>query len=352
MLQKAHKEFYYIKGLSCGAANILKQDALSIGAELAMNANVPNCDVSKTNALLFATKAELKQLIKKESQQPFGLRKLAQSLERFSDHKRDRPKVMGIININNDSFNYLSHTAPNETVNKAQKMIDDGAEFIDIGAVSSRPGSVAVSPQEELGRLKIAIDEIYKTGLYNHAIFSLDSYEPLPIKYALDHGFGFINDITGGVNSEVLSLAREYNAYLCVMHMLGNPLTMQQNPQYDDVVDSVECFFADRVTSAGKAGINKIVLDVGIGFGKTLADNLRLIKAHSHFLHFGFPILIGASCKSIVHDISPAEVSERVAGSIALHLKAVECGASIVRCHNVFEHVQALKVWQAATDII
>ncbi|MDR0747053.1 MAG: dihydropteroate synthase [Helicobacteraceae bacterium] len=347
MLGKAGFSYFYISDLPCGAANILKQDALSLGAELAVHAGTPNCSVARTDALLFATQRQLEALIDKESRQPFGLRAIAAELKRFLDIERIRPKVMGIININNDSFNSSSRTAARDAAKRAEEMIDWGAEYIDIGAVSSRPGSDPIPPEDELDRLKPAIDEIYKTGIYQKAIFSLDSFEPLPIEYALEHGFRFINDITGGINKEILKLAKKFNAAICIMHMQGNQKNMQDNPHYTDVAHEVDGFFEERIRLAAEEGVDEIVLDAGIGFGKRKEHNLALIKAYSHFLRFGRELLIGASRKSLIGEISPSGVEDRLAGTIALHLKAVEYGASIIRCHDVYEHVQALKVCDA-----
>jgi dihydropteroate synthase len=347
MLGKAEFSYFYISDLPCGAANILKQDALSLGAELAVHAGTPSCSVAYTDALLFATQRQLEALINKESRQPFGLKAVATELKRFLDIKRIRPKVMGIINVNNDSFNPSSRTAAQDVVKKAEKMIDYGAEYIDIGAVSSRPGSNPISPEDELNRLVTAINEIYKRGIYQKAIFSLDSFEPLPIEYALEHGFRFINDINGGANKEVLKLAKKFNATICIMHMQGNQKNMQDSPLYTDVTREVSNFFTERIRSAREEGVDEIVLDAGIGFGKRKEHNLSLIKAYSHFLGFGCELLIGASRKSLIDEISPSDVKDRLPGTIALHLKAAEYGASIIRCHDVYEHIQALKVYDA-----
>jgi dihydropteroate synthase len=352
MALKARIDRFLIKDLPCGAANILKQDALSIGADLAVHRDTHSCGVSKTDALLFVSPAQLKKLIEKEKTQPFGLKAIAEELSRFlpvGDEKSAR--VMGIINLNDDSFNPASRTKPSEALKKAEKMIEDGAAYIDVGAVSSRPGSLAPAPETELERLKPAIDALYEAKLYEKAIFSLDSYEPLPIEYALARGFRLINDITGGRDDRVLALAAKYGAALCVMHMQGDPKTMQDNPTYDDVVQEVDRFFEERVAVALSFGVKELILDVGIGFGKTFTDNLKLIAAHSHFARFGRELLIGASRKSLINSISPAAVGDRLGGTIALHLKAVEYGASIVRCHDVFEHVQALRVLNALKSL-
>jgi dihydropteroate synthase len=347
MLDKARVDRFLLKNLPCGAANILKQDALSIGADLAVSRDTPSCAAAYTDAVLCATPSQLQKLIDKEKTQPFGLKKIAEELSAFLGVKREETRVMGVININDDSFNPASRTKPINALNRAEQMIEHGAAYIDIGAVSSRPGSISIGPSEELERLKPAIDAMYQAKMYEKAIFSLDSYEPLAIAYALDRGFGLINDITGGKDGRVLKLAAEYNVELCVMHMQGEPKTMQVNPRYDDVVEEVSGFFAKRIEAANRAGAKRLILDAGIGFGKNLSDNLKLIASYSHFLRFGYKLLIGASRKSLIDAISPAQVSDRLGGTIALHIKAAEYGAAIVRCHDVFEHIQALKVLEA-----
>ena len=347
MLNKARVDRFFIKNLPCGAANILKQDALAIGAELAVSRYTPSCEAAHTDALLLATASQLKKLIEKEKTQPFGLKQIAQELQTFLKTNDNKAAVMGVINVNDDSFNPASRTNPNDALAKAEKMIADGAAYIDIGAISSRPGSAPIEPQAELARLKPAIDALYAAKIHEKTILSLDSYEPLPIKYALDRGFGLINDITGGKDERVLKLAAEYDARLCIMHMKDDPKTMQNDPRYDDVVETIDRFFAKRVEAAIEAGAKRLILDAGIGFGKNLSDNLKLISAQSHFLRFGYELLIGASRKSLIDAISPAAVGDRLGGTIALHLKAVEYGATIVRCHDVFEHVQALRMLDA-----
>ncbi|MDR2638854.1 MAG: dihydropteroate synthase [Helicobacteraceae bacterium] len=348
MLDKALIERFLLKNLPCGAANILKQDALSLGAELAVSRDTPSCADAYTDAVLLATRAQLKRLIEKEKTQPFGLKQIAAQLGEFAAIDRAvQARIMGIININEDSFNPASRTRPEDAAAKAEKMIADGAAYIDIGAVSSRPGSQSVAPSEELARLKPVIDALYAAKTYDRAVLSLDSYEPLAIEYALDRGFGLINDITGGKDERVLRLAAKYDAALCIMHMKGDPATMQDDPRYDDLIAEIDGFFETRVAAANAAGAKRLILDVGIGFGKNLSDNLKLIAAQSHFLRFGYELLVGASRKSLIGAISPAPVADRLGGTIALHLKAAEYGASIVRCHDVFEHIQALRVLAA-----
>ncbi|MDR2904374.1 MAG: dihydropteroate synthase [Helicobacteraceae bacterium] len=358
MAAKGEVGFFYLRDLSCGAANILKQDALAIGAELATHKGTANCAVERADALLIANNSQLKRLAEKEKSQPFELKEIASELEIFAnlpsrDFKSDRAQIMGILNINEDSFNAASRVSAEKIVDRAEKMINDGAAILDIGAVSSRPGSESVSAEVELQRLKPAIDALYSAKICDRAKLSLDSFEPIAINYALDRGFTIINDITGGENNAVLSLAARYNAAIVLTHKKGEPKNMQENPRYENVALEVAEFFAKRIAKARKSGVSEIILDCGVGFGKSAADNLRLINAHADFARFGYPLLIGASRKSLIASdlITPAApVAERLGGTIALHLRAAELGAKIVRCHDVFEHFQAFLAFYALKD--
>ncbi|MDR3346468.1 MAG: dihydropteroate synthase [Campylobacteraceae bacterium] len=258
-----------------------------------------------------------------------------------------KTKIMGILNINNDSFFEGSRINTAAAKEKIEQMIADGADMIDIGALSSRPGSEPLSEEEELERLRDVLDIVRENKFYEKAVFSLDSYSPLCLEYALESGFTVVNDITGLSDDEVCKVAKKHNAAVCIMHMKGSPKDMQVEPAYDDVLKEVDEFFAERISKAKSFGIKDIILDVGIGFGKNLEHNISLIKHHAKFLHFGYPLLIGASRKSMIDKISPCGVEDRLAGTLAVHLEAVRNGADIVRCHDVKEHVRAIKVFEA-----
>ncbi|MEA3490963.1 MAG: dihydropteroate synthase [Campylobacterota bacterium] len=340
---------FYIKDLRAPAANILKQDALSIGADLAVPSGVITCEESHYDCILIGTKKHIKILSRKELAQPFGLKAVAGELKQFL-HTKDHPmKIMGVINANSDSFFAGSRFMAEDAIAKIKKMIEDGASLIDIGALSSRPGAKEVSCEVELERIKPICDIIKSERLYDKALFSIDSYRPEVINYALQSGFGLINDISGASDERVIKLAVKYRSKLCIMHMSGTPETMQQNPHYGDVMVEVSDFFEERISRCEALGValEDIVLDVGIGFGKSLEHNLTLIKNLQHFKKFGCEILIGASRKSMIDKITPTPTEERLPGTLAIHLKAVESGASIVRCHDVSEHQQALRVWRA-----
>ena len=337
-----------IRDLHVGAANILKQDALSVGADLAVPRGTVTASVPQVDVVLIANERQLQQLVQKEKAQPFGLKQLSSELESFLRVKRpESVSVMGVVNANDDSFYHASRFDSVSAVAKIETMIGDGAHIIDLGGVSSRPGSQSVSPEEELSRVAPIIDAVYEQQLYERARFSLDSYEPLVIRYALEKGFSIVNDITGLANDEVARLCAEYHAAAVIMHMLGSPQTMQHNPSYDAVLHDVEIFFRERTAKAESFGISEIILDTGIGFGKRLEDNLSLITHQKHFLRLGKPLLVGASRKSMIDALYPSSSDERLPGTLAIHLKAIEEGASIIRVHDVKEHVQALKVWEA-----
>ncbi|KIM02746.1 MAG: dihydropteroate synthase [Sulfurovum sp. AS07-7] len=339
----------FIKDLKTPAVNILKQDALSIGAELAVPGGVILCEKSHYDCLLIASKKHLEILSTKELAQPFGLKSVAKKLKEFLvDHKFPN-RIMGIINANDDSFYDKSRYEAKSAISAIEQMIDDGADIIDIGAVSSRPNALLVSEQDEMQRIKDICDTIKSSRLYEKALFSIDSYTPSVIEYALNCGFSIVNDITGASNDEVVKLALKYNAKICIMHMQGNPQTMQQNPHYDDVTAEVSDFFEERIRKCEALGLLKkdIILDVGIGFGKSLEHNIALIKNLSHFKKFGCEILIGASRKSMIDKIIKTPIEYRLEGTLAIHLKALDNGANIIRCHDVKEHVRALKVYEA-----
>ena len=266
--------------------------------------------------------------------------------------KKDfKTKIMGVVNANEDSFFQKSRFQGEKAIVHIEKMILDGADIIDLGGVSSRPGSDKVSAKEELERLKPILDLIEKEKLYEKVDFSLDSYEPLPLKYALDRGFKIVNDITGLQNDEVCKLSASYNAQVVIMHMQKDPKQMQNNPQYDDIIVDIDNFFKERIDKAKSFGIKDIVLDVGIGFGKNLDHNLILLKHLKYFKHFGYELLVGASRKSMIDKIVPSRIEDRLPGTLAIHLESINNGASIVRCHDVKEHYQAIKVQEAIKNI-
>jgi dihydropteroate synthase len=347
LASKMRLHYFYIRDLHVGAANILKQDALSIGADLAVPRGTVLAATSHVDAILIATTKELQILSKKELKQPFGLKEIALQLQSFLKAYRPKePKIMAIINANEDSFYSQSRFMAKKALHVSHQMLEDGADIIDIGGVSSRPGSDMVSVDEELNRVKPVIDMLYKEKFYEKTCLSIDTYAPEVVKYALDSGFSMVNDITGLADESICKLCSQYDATAVIMHMKGTPKSMQRDPHYDSVISEVSDFFSERISKAKEFGVEKLILDVGIGFGKRLEDNIALISQLEHFLKLGYPLLVGASRKSMIDAISSSGVDERLGGTIALHVKAVQNGAEIIRVHDVKEHLQALKVWR------
>ena len=350
--EKSEVHIIHIKDLSVGGANILKQDALSVGADLAVPRGTVIALTPKVDCILIATTKHLKALAKKELSQPFGLKDLADKLKEFSKPNRAiAPKIMGIINANDDSFFSESRFENESAIVKIEQMIEEGAAIVDIGGVSSAPDSAAVSAIEELSRIKPICDLIRDKELYKKVAFSIDSYEPLVVEYALKSGFSIVNDITGLQNDSICELCAKHGASVVIMHMQGTPQTMQINPCYENLLSEVYAFFENRIKKAQSFGIKNIILDVGIGFGKSLDDNLSLLKNLEHFKDLQKPLLVGASRKSMIDKITPTKVEDRLAGTLALHHEALRNGAEILRVHDVKEHFGLVKTHQALSRV-
>ena len=345
---KAEMHLVAIKDLHVGGANILKQDALSVGADLAVPKGTVIAAQKRVDALLIATTKELEILAKKELAQPFGLKELALKLKKIAKVKKPKEcEIMGVINANDDSFFSGSRFLERDAVVMIEQMIEEGADIIDIGAVSSRPNAAIVSATEELERITPILELIKEKNIAQNVRLSIDSYEPLVVQKALDAGFTIVNDITGLENDAVCELSASYGATAVIMHMQGTPQTMQKSPTYNSVLDDVYSFFSERIEKAERFGIKDIVLDVGIGFGKSLEDNISLIKNLEHFLTLEKKLLVGASRKSMIDKIFPSSVEQRLSGTLALHLEAFRNGASMLRVHDVYAHKQALEVQKA-----
>ncbi len=341
--------YFMIKALRTPAVNILKQDALSIGAELAVPSGAITCEKAYFDCILIANRKQVEVLSHKERVQPFGLKAVAEALSTFLSELTFPLRIMGVINANDDSFYRGSRYLAQDAIGEIEKMAEEGADVIDIGAVSSRPGATTVSEAEELARIRPICDMIRERKLHEKICFSIDSYTPSVLSYALECGFGIINDITGAQDERVISLAKTYDAQLCIMHMQGSPETMQLDPHYEDVVLEVGAFFEERIAKCLALGLKReqLILDVGIGFGKRLEDNIALIRNLSHFQKFGCELLVGASRKSMIDHIVSTPTEARLPGTLAIHLHAVSQGAHMIRCHDVKAHRQALTVYEA-----
>jgi dihydropteroate synthase len=256
-----------------------------------------------------------------------------------------RPLVMGIVNVTPDSFSDGGqHASTAAAIAHAQQLITDGADILDIGGESTRPGAATVSEQQELDRVLPVIE-----GLRGISVpISIDTWKPQVMRAALAAGASMVNDINALQEEGALAAVAGSNAAVCLMHKQGVPQTMQQQPHYTDVIAEVSAFLRDRISAVQAAGIarDRIVIDPGFGFGKTLAHNLDLLRELEAFCALGVPVLAGLSRKSMLGTITGRDVEHRVHASVAAALLAVQRGAKIVRVHDVGATVDALKVWQ------
>jgi dihydropteroate synthase len=258
-----------------------------------------------------------------------------------------RTHIMGILNITPDSFSdggkYFDDGLNKDKILKdALKMEKDGADFIDIGGESTRPGSEMVSVEEELERVIPVIEMIRKNS---DIPISIDTYKSEVAEEALKCGADIVNDISGfRFDKKMAGITAMYNASCILMHIKGTPKDMQVNPVYENVVGEVYSYLLESVLYAENAGIEQIISDVGIGFGKNLQNNLDLIKHLSVFRKLGYPILLGVSRKRFIENISQAPVNERLEGTIAANTAGILNGANIIRVHDVKENVKAALV--------
>jgi len=268
---------------------------------------------------------------------------------RLGSIELDCPAVMGILNTTPDSFSDGGHfAAPATALVHAEQMAAEGASIIDVGGESTRPGARTVSEQEEIDRVVPVIESLLTTI---DVAISVDTSKPGVMRAAVAAGASMINDVRALSLDGALDAAVELQVPVCLMHMQGQPGTMQEDPHYDDVVGEVTQLLRERVAQCRDAGLGDdlIVIDPGFGFGKTAADNIELLAHLGRLLDIGPPVLIGVSRKSTLGLITGREVDERLPASIAAAVLAVERGASIVRAHDVAETVDALRVARVIT---
>lgn len=255
------------------------------------------------------------------------------------------PCVMGILNVTADSFSDGGRLDPAMALAHARRMLADGARIIDIGGESSRPGAMAVDEADELERVVPLVAALARDG----ACVSVDTTKPAVMRAALDAGASMINDVGALQAPGALSVAADSDVAVCLMHMQGEPRTMQQAPAYANVVGEIRAFLARRAAACIDAGIapGRIVVDPGFGFGKTVAHNLVVLRDLGAITTLGYPVLMGLSRKSTLGAITGRDVGERLAASVAAALAAAVRGARILRVHDVRETIDALAVWNA-----
>ena len=365
MVPKATTHLVRINSVSSIAANILKQEMLSLGGDVAVARDVLTGKARKTDCLLMGNLSQFMRLDGKLNKQPFGLSGLAGelacalanykksdfrvSLGKYKlDLRKGRTYIMGVLNMTPDSFSAdgLYQSAVNKIVDIVQKMVQDGADIIDVGGESSRPQAKPVPIKEELARTIPVIKALAKRI---RVPISIDTYKPEVARRALDNGAVIVNDITGLKDPGMRRVASGYKAGVIIMHMQGNPRIMQKNPHYDSLIDEIIEYLDKSIERAVEAGIDreKIIIDPGIGFGKTLEHNLEILKRLKELKVLGRPVMVGPSRKSFIGKILNLEPQERIFGTVPACVLAVENGANILRVHDVKQISQALKVTEA-----
>jgi dihydropteroate synthase len=257
----------------------------------------------------------------------------------------DVPKVMGILNITPDSFYKGSrYNSDEEILGTAVSMLEEGADILDVGGYSSRPGASEISPEEERTRVLNAIKLISRE--LPEAVISVDTFRAdIASEAVLECGACIINDISGGnADDKMFSVVEKLNVPYIMMHMKGNPRTMQDNPVYDDIVADILRWFGERIFRLRSAGVKDIIIDPGFGFGKTIDQNFELLRRLSDFSVAGLPVLAGVSRKSMVWKTLGVTAAEALNGTTALNAIALSNGADILRVHDVMEAVETVKL--------
>ena len=358
---KSETLIFKLHDIDARGANILKQEFLSKGGDVAVHKGVTSFKTPRTDAITIGTQKTYEEVTKKLALEPyFGLKEIKEALKKaiiknpFPSLKI-REKVfyfdkshyiMGVLNITPDSFSdggkFLDFKS---ALNHAKEMISEGADIIDIGGESTRPGAQSISEDEEKRRVIPVIEEIRK---FSDIPISIDTYKSAVAREASKSGADFINDISGlRFDPEMVNVAMDYKVPVIVMHIKGTPRDMQKNPFYEDLMRELLEYFEERINTLNKAGIDKIIIDPGIGFGKRLEDNLKIIKNLNEFSIFNLPVMIGVSRKSFIGNILDRTVEERLTGTIAANAMALLNGANILRVHDVKPHKELIKMFEA-----
>jgi len=261
-----------------------------------------------------------------------------------------QPKVMGILNITPDSFfDGGKYDSDSEILGRVEKILSEGATFIDIGGYSSRPGADFVSEQDEMARLLPAIERILKS--FPDALISVDTFRSAVAKACVEHGAAMINDISGGwLDDHMLETVAGLQVPYIAMHMRGTPATMQQFTHYEDLVKDILFYFSERISKARALGINDLIVDPGFGFSKTLPQNYELLHKLEAFQHTGLPLLVGISRKSMIYKLLETKAEQALNGTTVLNTIALSKGANILRVHDVKEAMEAVTIFEMTTN--
>ena len=369
MAPKALFRVIRVSAVPFPAATILKQEMLSLGGEAAVARGVLTAKAKRSAVLLMGTLAQLRALAGKIAEQPFGLADLSGKLGHLLDlaavprgtpwrcrrlelNVDERPHIMGVLNVTPDSFSDGGRYDTLESaVARARQMVSEGADIIDVGGESTRPGARPVELKEELRRVIPVVERLCaELGVP----VSIDTYKSEVARRALKAGAHIVNDISAlRFDPKMPALIARSGAGLVLMHMKGTPRSMQRRPRYDDAVSEIYRFLAGQVERAVEAGIDRerLAVDPGIGFGKRVQDNLLLINRLNEFLGLGLPVLVGVSRKSFIGQVLDLPIDDRLEGTAAALSMAVARGANILRVHDVRQMVRVARMTRAVSEI-
>ncbi len=361
MIPKGIFRIVKIENIASVSANVIKQQMLSNGGDVAVSKGSIDGSKKRTDCIIMGTEKQYQELIKKLKLQPWGLSevsdKIKESLVRFNNKTSSislargkisfgkRTQIMGVVNITPDSFSDGGKFLDlNSAIEQVYKLVDQGADIIDVGGESSRPGSSNVRINEELKRVIPVIKKVRKKI---KVFISIDTCKSEVARQAFDSGVDILNDISSlSYDSKMAKVLSEYKALVILMHMKGTPKTMQNAPEYRDVISEIYDYFEKKIFLAVEKGINrdKIIIDPGIGFGKKVEDNIEIFRRLREFKSLGRPILIGSSRKSFIGDILKKTTDERLYGSLGSYACAIMNGADILRVHDVSEARDLVRV--------
>ena len=327
-----------IFNLTSAQANILKQTALSVGADCATHRDVITGKADYSDVILGGSFSQLKKITDKLKKQPFSLSKLSEQINNLiKDEKTTKTKLAGILNVTPDSFSDGGkYIEPVNAQKRLMQMIEEGADIIDIGAESTRPYSEAVSPEEQIRRLKPVIEFIQKENI--RIPISVDTRSAVVADYVLNSGAEIINDVSGFEYDEnIANVISRYNASVIIQHTKGCPKDMQDNPEYNNLIDEIYLSLKNKIEYAQSIGIKDIIIDPGIGFGKTKEDNFEILNRIEEFYPLSCPVMVGVSRKSLL-DIKEDNNDLKDSLTLAISYPLIQKGVDYLRVHNVSLH--------------
>ena len=343
--KKASDKFRYknikIYNLTPAEANILKQTAISVGAECATNRNVITGKIDLSNTILGGSFSEIEKVAEKLKYQPFGLKTLGEQLKNCIIKAERNTKLVGILNVTPDSFSDGGlYNKPHDCIKHLLQLIEDGADIIDIGAESTRPYSTEVPPAEQIVRLKPIFEFINKENL--NMPISVDTRSAEVADFVLNNGAFIINDVSGfDYDNKMPEIVSKYNAGVIIQHSKNTPDKMQNAPHYNDVVEEIYFSLKNKKEFAESLGISNIILDVGIGFGKTKEHNFELLERIEEFTSLKSPLMVGISRKSLLGVIDESnDVKDTM--TLAISYPLAKSGIDYLRVHNVKLHRELL----------